>query len=300
MGKTRGGSWISRSDVGMVRRITWATALIVVLTLMMLMTATWLPAQEAPTRSSLRCASAVRGTLVASAALSAAATGVELQGMTRTGSWHTMDQGDAMQIAADPSSHLHALGSYHLARSATSAFAGCQGRSRAALSGAAWALAVGVSKEIVDGWYTGFSTVDLAVDAAGVGYALAQTHVPALRHITPTFSVSPRALRSLSSARGAMTDYANQTAWLSANVHELLPSKVAGIWPSAMRLSVGRRTAGGATGSQYIVGLDLDAERLPGTNPTWMRLKSALHHARLPGPAIVMGSGGTKAFGLYW
>lgn len=304
MGKARGGSWIGQNDVGTVRRTVWATALLVVATLIMLVSAARLQAQEtrrgpSPTASA-SCARAVRGTLTGSAALSAVATGVEFQEMTRTGTWHVMEQPDPMRIAADPSSHLHALGSYHLARVATSAFAGCGSARRAAASGAAWALAVGVTKEIADGWYTGFSTVDLAVDAAGVGYAFAQAHVPVLRHVTPTFSVSPRAVRSLSGARGVMTDYGNQTAWLSANVHELLPASAARVWPAAMRLSMGRRTAGVATGSQYIVGIDLDARYLPGTNPTWMRVKSALHHVRLPGPAIVMGSNGTKAFGLYW
>jgi hypothetical protein len=163
-----------------------------------------------------------------------------------------------------------------------------------------WALAVGVSKEVADGWYTGFSSVDLAVDAAGVGCALAQAHVPVLRYVTPTFSISSNAVRRLSSARGVMTDYANQTAWLSANVHELLPASAARLWPAAMRLSAGRRRAGVTSGSQYVVGLDLDAEYLPGSNPTWMKVKSALHHVRIPSPAIVIGSNGTKAFGLYW
>ena len=310
MRKSRSGSWVSQTDEGTVRRTTRATALVVVVTFILTLTATWLPAQSPPISAGYgqgrgraaagSCPGAVSGTLATSATVSAVATGVELQDMSRTGSWHVMKQPDPMRIAADPSSHLHALGSYHLARTAASAFAGCQGAMRAAASGAVWALAVGVSKEVVDGWYTGFSTVDLAVDAAGVGYALAQTAVPVLRHITPTFSLSPRALRSLASASGAMTDYGNQTVWLSANVHELLPTAAARAWPAAMRLSVGRRTAGGTAGSQYIIGVDLDAVYLPGSNARWMRVKAALHHVRLPGPALVVGSNGTKAFGLYW
>jgi hypothetical protein len=83
-------------------------------------------------------------------------------------------------------------------------------------------------------------------------------------------------------------------------VHELLPAPAARDWPAAMRLSVGRRTAGIASGSHYIVGLGLDAQHLWGSDPTWMKMKSALHHVRISGPAIVMGSDGTKAFGLYW
>ena len=49
--------------------------------------------------------------------------------------------------------------------------------------------------------------------------------------------------------------------YLSANVHDLLPSAAAKFWPSPVRLSVGRRGFSGSTG-ETIVGLDLDAAQL--------------------------------------
>lgn len=100
--------------------------------------------------------------------------------------------------------------------------------------------------------------------------------------------------------QGAPTNYAQQTAWLSANVHELLPTAVARAWPSPVRLSLGRRAFGGTRQSEYVIGLDLDATRLPGTHPAWLKVKRVLHDVRLPGPAIIIGPNGTRAVGLYW
>ncbi len=233
--------------------------------------------------------------------LSALATGLEYQSMARSATWRMADQRASMQILADPSSHLHAYGSYHLAR--TAVHAGCAdrvSRIHAAWKGAGASLAIGVAKEVSDGYYTGFSTIDLGVDAIGAGYAVAQAYLPVLEHITPSFSVTPRAFHGERGPRGALTAYAHQTVWLSASVHDLLPSAVAKAWPSPVRVSVGRRAFGGATPSEYVVGLDLDAARLPGSNPAWVKVKNFLHSVRLPGPALVMSANGTKSFGLYW
>jgi hypothetical protein len=234
-------------------------------------------------------------------ALSAIATGLEYQSMARGGAWRMADERAPMAIVADPSSHLHALGSYQLARTAVRATcADRASRVRAAWSSARVALAIGAMKEVTDGYYNGFSVVDLGVDAMGAGYAVAQAYLPVLEKITPSFSMAPRAFQTTRGAHGALVAYAHQTVWLSANMHDLLPSAAAKAWPSPVRLSVGRRAFGGTTPSEYVVGLDLDAARLPGNHPAWVRVKNFLHSARLPGPALVFSGNGTKSFGLYW
>jgi hypothetical protein len=255
------------------------------------------------------CRMSVSATRVAvQVAAAAAVTGIEYGDMSRQGSWHMAQESDRMAVLADPSSHLHGLGSYAMARNF--AAADCAGGTDSefrraalrgnALRGAAMSLAIGVAKEVSDGLYNGFSATDLAVDAIGAGYAVAQAYIPVLEHVTPSFSASPNAFRGERGVRGALTNYANQTLWLSTNVHEVLPTSVARVWPSAVRLSVGRRAYGGQTPSDYVVGLDIDAERLPGTNPLWMRVKHVMHNVRLPGPAMIITSRGTRAVGLYW
>ncbi len=260
-----------------------------------------LSAQPAAAQSHA-CQSATTASRIgAQVALSALATGLEYQSMARGAAWRMADESAPMAILADPSSHLHALGSYHLARTAVHATcADRASRVNVAWKSAGVALAIGTAKEVADGYYNGFSAVDLGVDAMGAGYAVAQAYLPLLEKITPLFSVAPRAFLGTRGPRGALVDYSHQTIWLSANVHDLLPITAAKAWPSAVRLSVGRRAFGGTTPSEYVVGLDLDAARLPGNNPAWVRVKSFLHSVRLPGPALVMSGNGTKAFGLYW
>ncbi len=239
--------------------------------------------------------------VVLQAAAAAAVTGIEYTDMTRQGNWHVAIERNRSAIAADPSSHLHALGSYRMAHGLTSTLcASPDALRRAAWKGAAASLAIGAAKEVSDGWYNGFSPTDLAVDAVGAGYAVAQAYVPALRHVTPILSVAPRALTTANGPTAAVTDYANQTLWLSANVRELLPSSVAQAWPSAVRVSVGRRAYGGGAPSNFVIGLDVDAAQLPGSNPAWMRVKQLLHTVRMPGPALVVSANGTRMVGLYW
>lgn len=121
-----------------------------------------------------------------------------------------------------------------------------------------------------------------------------------LGRITPSFSIAPKVIFRRRGARGAMFDYAKQTVWLSANVHDVLPRHAKPFWPSALRLSAGRRGMGVGMPAEYVLGLDLDAARLPGSHPAWVHVKNVLHTLRLPGPAIVMGPSGTRALGLYW
>ncbi|MBL0170006.1 MAG: hypothetical protein IPP90_04620 [Gemmatimonadaceae bacterium] len=248
------------------------------------------------------CATSVTVARVAGQVAAASlVTGLEYRDMTRQGGWHMAQESDRAAVAADPSSHLHALGSYHMARNLGSTqCTSSAAMRRAALRGAALSLAIGTAKEVSDARYNGFSPTDLAVDVVGAGYAVAQAYVPALRHVTPSFSVAPRAFVSKGGPTAALTDYANQTLWLSANVHELLPTSVSRAWPSAVRLSMGRRAYGGGAPSDFVLGLDLDAAQLPGSHPAWVRIKQVMHNVRLPGPALVMGANGTRTVGLYW
>jgi hypothetical protein len=118
--------------------------------------------------------------------------------------------------------------------------------------------------------------------------------------ITPSFSTAPRSMFVRRGPRGAKGYDSRSSVWLSTNVHDLLPSPAAKVWPSPVRLSVGRRFSDGPVGSEYAIGLDLDAARLPGTNPKWMAVKQLLHTVRLPGPALVMSPTGQRFVGLYW
>ena len=125
--------------------------------------------------------------------------------------------------------------------------------------------------------------------------------IPAPRagKITPSFSIAPRSVFRRRGPRGARMESRDLSVFFSANVHDMLPERAARFWPAPLRLSVGRRGFGGTTG-ETIVGLDLDAAQLPGNHPAWVRTKQLLHSVRLPGPALIIGPGGTRALGLSW
>lgn len=123
--------------------------------------------------------------------------------------------------------------------------------------------------------------------------------MPVFGKITPSFSIAPRSVFRRRGPRGARMDTRDLSFFVSANMHDLLPAAAARYWPSPVRLSVGRRGFGGSTG-ETIVGLDLDAAQLPGNHPAWVRTKQLLHGLRLPGPALIIGPGGTRAMGLTW
>lgn len=220
----------------------------------------------------------------------------ELAPEQRHSDWRVQSLRGTSAAIADPSSHLHGYGSYYLTDGATTFLrAHCLSTRRATLLGAGYGLTIGVLKEIADGYYTGFSAADLTVDAMGVGYSVAQQAVPMLRHVTPTFSVSPRTIRT----GGAITNYSAQTFWLSANVESLLPPSAKAYWPSPVRVSLGRRAYQGTERDRIVVGLDLDPRRLPGNAPAWVAAKSVLAKYRLPGPAVEI-SPRVRAVGLYW
>lgn len=120
------------------------------------------------------------------------------------------------------------------------------------------------------------------------------------RAVTPSFSVAPRGMLMRRGPRGMRMNTNSSMLWLSANVHDLLPDRVAPAWPAAVRLSVGRREFASSNAAEYVLGLDVDASRLPGNHPAWVRTKALLHAVRLPGPALVVGPYGTRRFGLYW
>jgi hypothetical protein len=142
-----------------------------------------------------------------------------------------------------------------------------------------------------------------AGDAAGSTTPSVSAHdrAPALSPaLSPVFSVAPRTLLARRGPRGALMNRGQRALWLSANVHALLPSNLAPLWPAPVRLALGTRDAGGTLPREYIVALDLDAAHLPGSHPAWQRTKQLLHFVRLPGPAFVMTASGTRLVGLYW
>jgi hypothetical protein len=197
----------------------------------------------------------------------------------------------------DAQTPLHIIASHQLARVGARAFGGCASRTTAAWRGAAFSAAIGVAKEVVDGFYDGFNPADLVADGAGIGLAVAQAYAPRLESLS--FTVSLSGLATARTPRGTRFGAPGHATWLSASPDGLLPAQIARRWPAAARVSAGRRIGQIATNPpEYVFTLDLDASRvIPLSNGT---LRSLLRGVHLPAPGVIVAHGQRARFGLVW
>lgn len=206
----------------------------------------------------------------------------------------------------------HFLGGYHLARIGDALLrASCVSEPKAIAIAAAYATLFQLQIEIFDGMYDkyGFSYPDLIANTSGMALAVAQHYHPKLQAFKPTISYWPtQALRNGKNGElRPSLDYAGQTYWISTDVKALLPEDKKRYWPSVVRVSVGHSitdwiepNTGGNLRAQrkILLSLDLDADKLPGDNPTWNRVKHTLSFIRFPAPALQI-TPDLKVIGLY-
>lgn len=231
---------------------------------------------------------------------------------------HFFFRADWDQEFRDQDKFGHMWGGYHLARIGDALLrASCFSEPKAMTLAAAYATLFQLQIEIWDGHFTkyGFSYADLLANTAGTALALAQYRNPRLRAIKPTISYWPSStMRNAGHIPGSTArelrpslDYAGQTYWFSTDVHDLLPDHSKPYWPAFLRFSVGHSVTdwvNGTTGQtirgqrKILLSIDFDADKLPGDNPTWMRLKNTLSYIRFPAPALQL-TPKTELIGLY-
>lgn len=208
----------------------------------------------------------------------------------------------------------HAWGGFHLARLGGDLLkAACVTDRKAVWWGAAHAAAFQLQIEIWDGMQAkyGFSPPDVVANTAGAGLVVAQHYEPRLRAVKPTISyLQTAASKKFGRAQGSelrpTTDYSGQTYWLSVDVESLLPAPARRWWPGLLRASLGHSItdyvnpvngAGLVGRREWVLSLDVDPEKLPGSHPVWRRVKHELSHYRFPAPALVLTP---RARGVRW
>lgn len=197
----------------------------------------------------------------------------------------------------DVQTPLHVIASHQLARMGARALQGCASGTTAIWRGAAFSAAIGVAKEVVDGYYDGFNPADLVADGAGIGLAVAQAYAPRLEGLAFSFSLT--GIGTTRTPNGTRLGAPGHAVWLSASPDQLLPAIVGRRWPAAVRLSAGRRFAQSPTGApEYVMTLDLDASRLlPVRHGTARALVRGVH---LPAPGLIVAPGQRGRLGLVW
>lgn len=167
---------------------------------------------------------------------------------------------------------------------------------------AGWGAAGGIFfqtfMEVQDGFHTyGFDWTDAVSNVIGAGYFYAQQKVPFLQNFDPKWSVGPTGRDSAREAaqirnRIIVDDYDRQDAWLSAKMHNLLPSNLQPYWPKWLQLAVGAGARDVELRGYYAyrtlhIALDYDlVEMLPDMGSFGNWLIQGLNHFKFPAPAL--------------
>jgi hypothetical protein len=165
--------------------------------------------------------------------------------------------------------------------------------------------------EIKDGFAPkwGFSTWDVFAGSMGSLYAYGRNHSRFLRDTQVKMSYARRTEvywdRKGKDAH-IISDYPNQTFWISFRIDSYLPGRVGDLWPDFLRvaagLSVDEHTDGAGGGNRELfVGLDYEIGEIirKPRFPLLGLVYELLGYIKLPAPAIRLTPTG-KVYGLYW
>ncbi|MBM2815518.1 MAG: hypothetical protein HW421_2280 [Ignavibacteria bacterium] len=182
--------------------------------------------------------------------------------------------------------------------------------------------------EIQDGFGTnwGFSPSDYYFNLLGCGLFYLQGIFPYLQNFTPKFTIIPAKWHGelpRYPSENLIDDYSSHTAWLSLNIHNMLPEDYKKFCPSWLGLSLGyavRNLCGSAPedlpylnreksvyinpqaygNMKFIIALDYDLVKiLPDLGDYGNWLKQTFNLIKLPAPAIEIGQTGTRFFLIY-
>ena len=226
---------------------------------------------------------------------------------------HFFFHADWDQDFRDQDKFGHMFGGYFLTKGGDALLrSACVSKPKAIALAATYAMLFQLQMEIWDGRFEkyGFSYADLVANTTGMSLAVLQYKYPRLVAIKPTVSYWPtKALRNGGGTEDfrASLDYSGQTYWLSTDVESILSDEAKKHWPGVVRFSIGHSitdwvdpVTGGTQRAQrkILLSLDLDADKIPGNNPVWKRVKHTLSYIRFPAPALQL-TPELKLIGIY-
>jgi hypothetical protein len=142
-----------------------------------------------------------------------------------------------------------------------------------------------LSVEVGDGLSEyAFDYQDLVFNAAGLGYGMLQTSVPALRNFNLKWSYVPDG--GYRFPPRFTEHYDAHTYWLTANVNELLPESLEPYWPDVLQVGVGYSVADRVSRSEWVVGLDFNLEVLRPESQDLRLIIRTLDAFHYPAPAV--------------
>jgi hypothetical protein len=135
----------------------------------------------------------------------------------------------------------------------------------------------------------GFDYQDLTMGLLGVAYGMAQTRVPFLNNFN--FKVSFWPAKGFTTPANFTSDYDAMTVWLTANVHNLLPSSVGEYWPEWLQIAAGYGSGWGISRREFVIGLDLNLEGFTTHNDHVLVVERVFNNLHYPAPALKLTEG---------
>jgi hypothetical protein len=155
-----------------------------------------------------------------------------------------------------------------------------------------------LSVEIGDGVSEyAFDYQDLVFNAAGLGYGMLQTSVPALRNFNLKWSYVPDG--GYRFPPRFTEHYDAHTYWLTVNVNNLLPESLEPYWPDVLQLGVGYSVADRVSRSEVVVGLDFNLEVLEPSSPDLALILRTMNTFHYPAPAVKFSEKRTPEYRLF-
>ena len=145
----------------------------------------------------------------------------------------------------------------------------------------------------------GFDYQDLLMGFLGVTYGILQTKYPYLNNFNFKVSFWPKA--GFTTPANFTSDYDAMTVWLTANMHNILPSSIGDHWPAWLQLGVGYGVGWEQTRREFVIGFDLNLEGFTTTNDHVLMVERVFDTLHYPAPALKMTEGkGPLWYGLHF
>jgi len=152
--------------------------------------------------------------------------------------------------------------------------------------------------EIGDGFSPfGFSHEDFLSNLAGLGFGILQTQVPFMRNFNLKWSYIPES--GDAHAQHFTRFYDAHTYWLTANMHELLPTSWNKYWPEFLQLAVGYSVSDHQTKREGVIGFDFNLEVFPAPNDDVLLLQKTVNMIHIPAPAVKFTEGRQPRYYLF-
>ncbi len=163
-----------------------------------------------------------------------------------------------------------------------------------------WAAGIaafhGFAVEVGDGVSRyGFDYKDLTFNYIGLSYAMLQEQIPLLRNFDIKWSLY-YPLDRHSFKVNALYDY--HIYWMSARVHQLLPSPWKPYWPSFLQVAFGLGADGNLGWRTYNLSFDYNLELVPVEGRDASLLKKILNMIHLPAPGVKFSQGHPPVYQL--